>query len=63
MACGGCGKGRQGTAAVKERKRSSAGSAMITSQTTSNPVSTTPAYDNRYQQYLRDRDAHRKSGG
>ena len=63
MACGGCGKGRQGTAAVKERKRSSAGSAMITSQTTSAPVNpANSAYTGSYQQYLRDQDAARRKG-
>lgn len=63
MACGGCGKGREGTAAVKERKRSSAGSAMITSQTTSTPTDpANSAYGTRYQQYLRDQQAARKKG-
>lgn len=59
MGCG-CGKGRQGTAAVKERKRASAGSAMISSQTTASPTS--GDYSNRYNAYLRDRDQHRRSG-
>lgn len=58
MGCG-CGKGRAGTSNVKERKRSSAGSAMITSQTTSESVSTS-SYNDRYQQYLRDQSAMRK---
>lgn len=60
MACGGCGKGRQGTAAVKDRKRSSAGDAMITSQTTSPPIN--GDYNSRYLNYLRDRQEHKKNG-
>lgn len=59
MGCG-CGKGRQGTAAVKDRKRASAGSAMITSQTTSTPVSS--SYTDRYSNYLRDRERYRRGG-
>ena len=62
MACGGCGKGRMGTAAVKERKRGSAGGAMVTSQTTSNPAPTPAGYSNRYQEYLRTQNENRRKG-
>ena len=59
MACGSCGKGRAGTAAVKERKRSSAGDAMISSKTTST-VPNTPDYNDRLNNYLRDRQNFRR---
>lgn len=62
MACGACGKGRAGTAAVKERRRSSAGSAMVTSQTISPPTSTPSTYTNRYQEYLRTQNENRRKG-
>lgn len=58
MACGGCGKSRKGTAAVKDRKREGTASADRVSTTTGavNQANT------RYTEYLRALKEHQQQG-
>lgn len=67
MACGGCGKGRQGTSAVKARRRASAGN--IAAEMVKNagapvaPKVSDPHYNERFSEYLRAQQEYRKSRG
>lgn len=64
MSCGACGKSRQGSEAVKSRKRGTPGDMaadMISGGTKSTPVTSDNGYTNRYASYLQDIQAYRST--
>lgn len=60
MACGGCGKARQGTAAVKDRKR--AATATAPSERVSTTTGAVNQANTRYTEYLRALKQHQQQG-
>lgn len=62
--CGACGKSRQGTEAMKQRRRGTAGDIagnLISGGTKDTPVAPTNGYTNRYASYLQDIQAYRST--
>ena len=56
MACGSCGKARQGTSAVKSRRRESAGdvSQALANEQSSHLAGDTTGYSDRLRNYLQE---------
>ena len=59
MACGGCGKARKGTAAVKDRKREATAAPAERVSTTTGAVNQA---NTRYTEYLRALKQHQQQG-
>ena len=64
MPCGACGKSRQGSEAVKSRRRGSPGDAamnVIKGETKTVPAALETGYTNRYATYLQDIQEYRST--